>query len=482
MDLKRSPTGWKGLTAPLAPASNDPVDHEPVRYTIMLLGAVVVCMYATWEIGYRLAEHGVNYITAAVPFFLLLIVIEAVILAFGAVRDSEGAQYRAADMWSSLAAGTVQQLWFSLFQLFFSYNGLYTTIWESYRLVELPTLRDGPLGYLTLFGSVLAADFAYYWFHRMAHEIAFLWAGHNVHHSSEYYNLATALRQSWRQSLLSPFWHMWAALLFPPSTFFVASQWVTIYQFWIHTCVVRRLGWIEYILNTPSHHRCHHDRRLHKNFAGVFIIWDRMFGTFQDRWILRRTAQCLESVGRRHSLVSARPSPRGPKGDELYVSHALPMSWQGWIVGPGYHTTTSHRPLPKYPPTDIMPRIRVHSNLTWPAIAYSSLHYIIQLSMYVRFAVESAQTGFDVVNGSAVVLFAVASLTSLGLLTDGGVKAVRIEMLRCAVGAFVFARWQLEDIVIVHVVSVVLLLVAGEHFAGDGSLSNTVPDRRLKKE
>ncbi|GAA6088858.1 alkylglycerol monooxygenase isoform X1 [Tachysurus ichikawai] len=114
-------------------------------------------------------------------------------------------------------------------------------------------------------------------------ELNILWAAHQVHHSSEYYNLTTALRQSVTQQFASWVFYLPMALIVPPSVFAVHIQFNLLYQFWIHTEIVKDLGPLEWILNTPSHHRVHHGRNrycIDKNYGGTLIVWDRMFGTF----------------------------------------------------------------------------------------------------------------------------------------------------------------------------------------------------------
>jgi sterol desaturase/sphingolipid hydroxylase (fatty acid hydroxylase superfamily) len=144
---------------------------------------------------------------------------------------------------------------------------------------------------LTVGGFVLllfAEDFCYYWSHRMNHEVRLLWAAHVNHHSSEHYNLSTALRQSWTQPyLMWVFWLPLPLLGFSPEMILMQQAISLVYQFFIHTQELQRLGPLEWILNTPSHHRVHHavnPRYLDRNHGGIFIIWDRLFGTFaQER-------------------------------------------------------------------------------------------------------------------------------------------------------------------------------------------------------
>ncbi len=132
---------------------------------------------------------------------------------------------------------------------------------------------------------ILGDDFAYYWFHRASHEVRFLWAAHENHHSSTHYNLSTALRQSWTTPFTAPlFWAPLALLGLEPGMIFIAQSISLIYQFWIHTELIDRLGPFEWVFNTPSHHRVHHGRNvayLDRNHGGILIVWDRLFGSFE---------------------------------------------------------------------------------------------------------------------------------------------------------------------------------------------------------
>jgi len=147
-----------------------------------------------------------------------------------------------------------------------------------HRLVELGT------GFGAWVGAFVADDFTYYWFHRTSHECRLFWASHVVHHSSQRYNLGTALRQTWTGTAMSWVFWLWMPLAgFPPMMVLTMQAISLLYQFWIHTELVRHMGPLEAVLNTPSHHRVHHganERYLDRNHAGILIIWDRMFGTF----------------------------------------------------------------------------------------------------------------------------------------------------------------------------------------------------------
>jgi sterol desaturase/sphingolipid hydroxylase (fatty acid hydroxylase superfamily) len=131
---------------------------------------------------------------------------------------------------------------------------------------------------------LFAEDLCYYWFHRVHHEVRLFWGCHVNHHSSRYFNLSTALRQPLLTPLTGPvFWAPLPLIGFPPWMVLIAQAWSLFYQFWIHTELVDRLGPLEWFMNTPSHHRVHHGKNLaylDKNHGGIFILWDRLFGSF----------------------------------------------------------------------------------------------------------------------------------------------------------------------------------------------------------
>jgi sterol desaturase/sphingolipid hydroxylase (fatty acid hydroxylase superfamily) len=148
-----------------------------------------------------------------------------------------------------------------------------------HRLLDAGT---GVAAWVMLF---FAEDLCYYLFHRTSHEVRLFWAAHENHHSSTYYNLSTALRQSWTTPLTSPiFWMPLPLLGFAPWMVLTQQAISLLYQYWLHTETIRTLGPLEWVLNTPSHHRVHHGRDpqyLDRNHAGILIIWDRLFGSFE---------------------------------------------------------------------------------------------------------------------------------------------------------------------------------------------------------
>jgi sterol desaturase/sphingolipid hydroxylase (fatty acid hydroxylase superfamily) len=211
----------------------------------------------------------------AVPLFILTIVLEIVLARFGKVK----AVYEPKDTAMSLLMG----LGSSVAGLLTGGLILAVTIWVyQYRVFTIP-MTAWWAWVLLLF----AEDLAYYGFHRFSHERRLWWAAHVNHHSSQHYNLATALRQSWTGGINGA-WVMWLPLSllgFPPAMILIQKGISLVYQFWIHTEAVKRMpAWFEAVFNTPSHHRVHHARNpryLDRNYAGILIIWDKMFGTFQ---------------------------------------------------------------------------------------------------------------------------------------------------------------------------------------------------------
>lgn len=209
----------------------------------------------------------------AIPFFAIMIGIEA----WFALRRRPDV-YEKRDAWNNIFIGFVSVAFGAIFGLFIGI--IYSSLYE---LAPYKFPVDAWWSWALLF---FVDDFAYYWFHRVSHESRLFWNFHVVHHSSEHYNLSVAVRQSWFSGLLH--WLFYAPIMllgFTPWMFATMHGFNLIYQFWIHTKFINKLGPLEKILNTPSHHRVHHgvnEAYLDRNYAGVLIIWDRLFGSFTE--------------------------------------------------------------------------------------------------------------------------------------------------------------------------------------------------------
>ena len=212
-----------------------------------------------------------NPVLIAIPFFALFIGLEAAYSARTGLN-----KYDSRDAWTNIFIGFVSVAFNFLFGL-----GIGVIYLAAYEAAPYHFPAEAWWTWAILF---FADDFAYYWFHRVSHESRVFWNFHVVHHSSEQYNLSVAVRQSWFSGVLH--WIFYAPLMllgFAPWMFLTMHGFNLIYQFWIHTKFVDRMGPLEYVLNTPSHHRVHHgvnEAYLDKNYGGVLIVWDRLFGTF----------------------------------------------------------------------------------------------------------------------------------------------------------------------------------------------------------
>ena len=210
-----------------------------------------------------------NLLTYASPLFVILLVGELVL----ARREQKDIGTRA-DSVTSISMGLGYLVITAGWKL--AVFGFYVFLYE------LTPLRVG--GWWAAIALFFLDDLAYYCFHRTHHRVRALWASHVVHHSSEQYNLSTALRQPWTPFSAALFWIPLPLLGFDPVWVMTAQAVNLLYQFWIHTTLVDRIGPLERVLNSPSHHRAHHGsnhRYLDKNYAGILIIWDRLFGTFE---------------------------------------------------------------------------------------------------------------------------------------------------------------------------------------------------------
>ncbi|MEK6480616.1 sterol desaturase family protein [Catalinimonas sp. 4WD22] len=215
----------------------------------------------------------INPIVLSIPIYFLLIGLELIIQF-----EQKKKLYRLNDALTNIGCGVTQQVTGLFFKVLVV--AMYQLVYEYLAIIQIP------VNWWTIAILFVLVDLCYYWAHRMSHEVNLFWGGHVVHHQSEDYNLSVALRQGSFQTLWTSIFYLPLAFLgFDTLTFVTVSAFVTLYQFWIHTETIGKLGWFEWIFNTPSHHRVHHGRDpkyIDKNHAGVFIVWDRLFGTFQE--------------------------------------------------------------------------------------------------------------------------------------------------------------------------------------------------------
>lgn len=232
-------------------------------------------LVSPWETRFPSLDETPNYLQRATVFFVVFIVVE---LLFDLVTLKRHNLYQTNDSVVSACGALLQATTKTLFRFVELRLGIW--IYDNCRLVELPW--DSAWTWLL---SLLTVDFSYYWFHRSVHKFAFLWAFHQMHHSSENYNYTTALRQGFVQQYVAMLFYLPECLFVPPSVHLVHMSLSVLYQFSMHTRLVGQLGVVEYVFNSPSHHRVHHGRNAYcmdKNFGGFLIVWDRLFATYQD--------------------------------------------------------------------------------------------------------------------------------------------------------------------------------------------------------
>lgn len=382
-----------------------------------------------------------DYIAESIPFFVLTITLEFLTIVFkdggkGLKKERRWgtSQISVNDIVGSVGAGMIQQL-----SKFFLYNitvNSYLYVYNNYRVVDL----DPTSLWLWIAGFFLI-DLGYYLFHRAAHEINLFWAAHVVHHSSEYYNQTTALRQSVFQVYTSWIFDLPAALFMPPSLYVVHKQFNTLFQYWIHTEIVSQLGPLEYIINTPSAHRVHHGRNpycIDKNYAGTLIIWDIMFGTFELEKTPPNEKADIEPVafGLTHPIDTFDPFTI----QFHHLNHVLRTCWNtpGLVkkfkvlfYGPGWHDDTPRTglleeipPIPKdIPPQKYDPKVSLGINI------YVLLHFAVIIAVN-GIVLDHKPDELDFSVAFTVALHIFGALTAFGRIFDLKEKAIEIEFFR----------------------------------------------------
>ncbi|XP_075862513.1 alkylglycerol monooxygenase isoform X1 [Microcebus murinus] len=411
------------------------------------------------ETSFQTLEEVPDYVQKATPFFISLMLLELVV-SWICKGKPPG---RLDDALTSISAGVLSRLP----SLFFRSIELttYIYIWENYRLFNLPW--DSPwTWYLTFLG----VDFGYYWFHRMAHEVNIMWAGHQTHHSSEDYNLSTALRQSVLQIYTSWIFYTPLALFIPPSVYAVHLQFNLLYQFWIHTEVITNLGFLELILNTPSHHRVHHGRNrycIDKNYAAVLIIWDRIFGTFEAEnekvvYGLTHPINTFEPIKVQETEVfrisTIHPSSHHLPTANLTKFHHLFYIWSTFWATPGFfHKFSVIFKGPGWGPGK--PRLGLSEEIpqvTGKEVPFSSsASQLLKIYTVVQFALMLAFYEETFANTAALsqvtlllrICFIILTLTSIGFLLDQRPKAAFMETLRCLVFLMLYRFGHLKPLV-----------------------------------
>ncbi|UJR33263.1 hypothetical protein I4U23_020718 [Adineta vaga] len=371
------------------------------------------------ETYYERMEDVPDYVVQAIQLFIVLQILEFAIAWYrGKIKP------RFNDTFSSMTAGIVSRIP----RLFVKSIELSSYIWVYNHVHIFPRLPwNSPITYWVTF---IGMDLGYYWFHRAAHEINIFWASHQTHHSAENYNLSTALRQGVLQTYCSWIFYLPLALFVPPQIFLIHSQMNLLYQFWIHTDIISNLGPFEYILNTPSHHRVHHGRNpycIDKNYAGVFIIWDRLFGTFAAE---RENEQI--AYGLIHPINTFDPLETQFCHLKYICQQLFKIEgWQNKLAvlwkGPGWQPGLPRLGSDDFP--EVSYPIQVyHPNISTELAFYTFIHFMYALIQYSAVLKDSKNYSvLPLLLYSIILLF---TLTTFGAIYDQKKYGLNLERLR----------------------------------------------------
>ncbi len=370
-----------------------------------------------------------NLIALAVPFFLLALLLE---LAIDRWRGT--GYYRSNDAINSLSAGILSET-----------SGYFTkvvqfTIWglvlSNLALFDIQrSWFDASASGIALW--ILAAvlwDFCYYWNHRMGHEISVLWAAHSVHHQSEEYNLSTALRQTSSSFIFSWIFYVPLFLLgFPADVLVTVAAINLIYQFWVHTQQIRRLGVLDRIFVTPSNHRVHHAQNepyIDKNYGGIFVLWDRLFGTFAEE-----SKDEPVVFGVRKALANWNPIWANFQVYNYLMFDARNTErWRDklgiWFRRTGWRPADVAAAFPKRP-VDLQQFRKYDPPISSRRRAYVMAQFFVVISTALLISEAFAALGAQVVLVPCILLW--TQLYTLGILNDNRPHAAGFEALRLTI-------------------------------------------------
>ena len=367
-----------------------------------------------------------DLLALAVPFFVLALLVE---MAVDRWRGT--GHFRANDAVNSMSAGTLSTTFGYFTKLLPVF--MYGYVLQNFALfeIELSVFDTSPRGLLFWLAALLAWDFCYYWFHRCSHEVSILWAAHAVHHQSEDYNLSTALRQTSTGFLFSWIFYLPLFLIGLPLEVVVTVNAIDlIYQFWVHTQHVGRLGWIDRVFVTPSNHRVHHAQNeiyIDRNYGGILAIWDRMFGTFQDE-----VDEEPVIFGVRKPLSSWNPFWANLQVyNYLWFDAVRTRRWRDklgvWVRRTGWRPADVAARHPKKK-TDLSTFQKYEPEITFAIRRYIVAQFIVAIIAIIWIGVIYAEQGSSGVVLPCMLLW--VTLYSLGMLGEGRAMAIRFEAAR----------------------------------------------------
>jgi alkylglycerol monooxygenase len=356
-------------------------------------------------------------ITIASPIFIILIILE---LLVGHKRGNSN--YHFGDTLNSMSLGMLMQITNVFMKVLLV--GIYAWVFHHYAVLELPNT------WWVWVAGLLIYDFLYYWLHRCGHEVAVLWAAHVVHHQSECYNLTTALRQTSSGPLLAWIFYLPLAILGVPVEMFVAIGLIDLlYQFWVHTEQIGKLGWFDRVFVSPSNHRVHHatnDIYLDKNYGGILMVWDRLFGTFIEELDEHKVV-----YGTRSPLRSWNPVKANVEVYQKIITDAsYASSWKDkiriWFKHPGWQPADVAQKNPHAPFVLHRPKFIPDLPVSWKI--YCFIQFVLILLILTHFLAVDQTASF-----AQCALYGVwlaAGLFILGGLTERRPNYLWLESVR----------------------------------------------------
>ncbi|MEO8545666.1 MAG: lysoplasmalogenase family protein [Burkholderiaceae bacterium] len=374
-------------------------------------------------------------IVLAIPVFLLLMLAE-----WALARRRGVVVYRFSDAVNSLSLGGLSQL-SGLFSKLLAV-GIYTGVYQWVALFPDQAFWNSWYGVVL---ALLFYDLCYYWLHRAGHEVAVFWAAHVVHHQSQQYNLSTALRQTSSGALLGWVFYLPMAVAgVPPLIFGIVALIDLLYQFWVHTELVHKLGWFDRVFCSPSNHRVHHavnDQYLDRNYGGILILWDRLFGSFREE-----DAPCV--YGTRGNLRSWNPLWANA---EVYWQ-LLQDSWRTrhwsdkirvWFKPPGWRPADVATRWPK--PAFELAQVPLYDPPLSRAVkAYVGVGFVALLAavaLVLWFAHRMTPLEVSVCSAALVITF-----WSLGAVLESRLSVLGASMVQAAVLATASATLGLQEL------------------------------------
>ena len=370
-----------------------------------------------------------DLIALAVPFFLLAIIIEL----FVNWRRKAGV-YRSNDAINSISAGMLDTTlgYFTRFLPLLAWG----FVMQNLALIDMPlsAFDASARGVALWVTAAVAWDFVYYWYHRFSHEISILWAAHAVHHQSEEYNLSTALRQTSTGFVFG--WIFYLPLFvvgFPLEVLVTVNAVNLLYQFWVHTRLIGRLGPLEAVMMTPSHHRVHHaqnERYIDKNYGGMFIIWDRLFGTYEPE-----SDEEPVVFGVRKPLASWNPFWANLQVyDYLLFDARKARHWRDkigiWFRRTGWRPPDVEARYPKRN-VDLTHFEKFDPEVPQGVRYYTVMQFIVAIALILWIGERYAADGASAVLLPCIALWVL--LLAIGFLNEGRERARVFEVLRLVI-------------------------------------------------